>query len=70
MKNEIILYQSKELSTRIEVRFEDETVWLTRLQIATLFHRDVKTIGKHINNLFSERTRQNSNCRKICDSSK
>ena len=54
MKNEIILYQSKELSTRIEVRFEDETVWLTRLQIATLFHRDVKTIGKHINNLFSE----------------
>lgn len=54
MKNEIILYQAKELHSRIEVRIEDETVWLNRQQIATLFGRDVKTIGKHINNVFSE----------------
>ncbi len=54
MKNEIILYQAKELPSRIEVRIEDETVWLNRQQIATLFDRDVKTIGKHINNIFSE----------------
>ncbi|MCF7832453.1 MAG: virulence RhuM family protein [Candidatus Marinimicrobia bacterium] len=54
MKNEIILYQSNELPSRIEVRVEDETVWLNRHQIATLFGRDVKTIGKHINNVFTE----------------
>jgi hypothetical protein len=54
MKNEIILYQSDELPERIEVRIEEETVWLNRQQLATLFGRDVKTIGKHINNVFSE----------------
>ncbi len=54
MKNEIVLYQSDELTSRIEVRIEADTVWLNRQQIATLFGRDVKTIGKHINNVFSE----------------
>lgn len=53
-KNEIILYQAKDLTSRIEVRVENETVWLNRNQIASLFNRDVKTIGKHINNVFSE----------------
>jgi len=54
MKNEIVLYQSDEHASRIEVRIEGDTVWLNRLQIAMLFGRDVKTIGKHINNVFSE----------------
>ncbi len=54
MKNEIILYQSGELAEHIEVRLDEDTVWLNRNQIATLFGRDVKTIGKHINNVFSE----------------
>ena len=54
MKNEIILYQSNELASRIEVRIKEETVWLNRHQIAALFGRDVKTIGKHINNVFAE----------------
>ena len=54
MKNEIILYSTNELAEHIEVRIEDETVWLNRQQIAALFGRDVKTIGKHINNVFSE----------------
>jgi hypothetical protein len=54
MKNEIILYQSGELVEHIEVRLDEDTVWLNRNQIATLFGRDVKTIGKHINNVFSE----------------
>lgn len=54
MKNEIVLYQSDELTERIEVRLEDDTVWLNRHQLALLFGRDVKTIGKHINNVFSE----------------
>lgn len=54
MKNEIILYQSGELAEHIEVRIDEDTVWLNRNQIATLFGRDVKTIGKHINNVYSE----------------
>ncbi len=54
MKNEIVLYQADELASRIEVRIEAETVWLNRQQIAALFGRDIKTIGKHIGNVFSE----------------
>jgi len=54
MKNEIILYRPDEITKHIEVRLDDETVWLNRNQIATLFGRDIKTIGKHINNVFSE----------------
>jgi hypothetical protein len=54
MKNEIILYSPDELAEHIEVRIDEETVWLNRQQISNLFNRDVKTIGKHINNVFSE----------------
>lgn len=54
MRDEIIIYQADETSTSIEVRIEEETVWLNRQQISTLFERDVKTIGKHINNVFEE----------------
>ncbi|MCD6556242.1 MAG: virulence RhuM family protein [Bacteroidales bacterium] len=54
MKNEIIIYQPDDLATRIDVRIEDETVWLNRRQIADLFGRDIKTIGKHINNALKE----------------
>lgn len=50
---EIILYQLDE-SVKLEVRIEDETVWLNRQQLAELFSRDIKTIGKHINNALSE----------------
>ena len=52
-KNEIVLYQPDE-AVRIEVRMDGETVWLNRNQMATLFVRDVKTIGKHISNALSE----------------
>lgn len=52
--NEIALYTPNELTECIEVRIDEETVWLNRQQIAVLFGRDVKTIGKHINNVFSE----------------
>lgn len=48
-KDEIIIYQANNQSTVLEVRVEDETVWLNRNQIALLFDRDIKTIGKHIN---------------------
>lgn len=54
MSNEVLLYQANDLPEKIEVRLENDTVWLPRQQIALLFGRDVKTIGKHINNVFSE----------------
>ena len=51
--NEIILYQP-DSTLSLDVRVENDTVWLNRNQIATLFDRDVKTIGKHINNALKE----------------
>ena len=53
---EIVVYQPDEI-TRLEVRVEDETVWLNRHQLAELFGRDVKTIGKHIHNALREELR-------------
>ena len=50
---EIILYQPDE-NVQLEVRLEKETVWLNRHQMALLFDRDIKTIGKHINNALVE----------------
>ena len=52
-KNEIIMYQPDD-TVKLEVRLEDEMVWLNRQQMAILFGRDVKTIGKHINNALKE----------------
>lgn len=49
----IILYQPDEM-VKLEVRLENETVWLNRQQLAELFGRDIKTIGKHINNALNE----------------
>lgn len=53
-KGEIIIYETKDGETSIDVRMEEETVWLNRNQMAELFDRDVKTIGKHINNALKE----------------
>ena len=55
-KGEIILYQPDN-SIELEVRMDAETVWLNRQQMALLFNRDVKTIGKHINNALAEELR-------------
>ena len=52
-QGEIILYQPDE-AIKLEVRLEDETVWLNRQQLSELFDRDIKTIGKHISNALKE----------------
>lgn len=54
MKNEIVLYAPDELAEHIEVRVQNDTVWLNRQQLSLLFERDVKTIGKHIANVLDE----------------
>ncbi|MBQ9641648.1 MAG: virulence RhuM family protein [Bacteroidaceae bacterium] len=52
-QGEIILYQPDE-TVRLEVRLEDDTVWLTQQQISILFQRERSVISKHINNAFKE----------------
>lgn len=54
LNDKIIIYQTIDGQTSIEVKLEDETIWLSANQMATLFDRDEKTIRKHINNVFSE----------------
>ena len=54
MKDEIILYHIDSITAHLEVKIENDSVWLNRNQLATLFDRDVKTIGKHINNSLKE----------------
>lgn len=53
-RSELILYHTDDGSTRIEVRMEGETVWLTQNQMAELFERDKSVISKHIKNVFEE----------------
>lgn len=52
--SEIILYQSEDGQTRIEVRLENESVWLTQRLIAELFQKSIPTINEHISNIYSE----------------
>jgi len=54
MTNERILYQSDDLPERIEVRIEEETVWLSLNQIAQLFARDKSVISRHLKNIYKE----------------
>ncbi len=54
MKNEIILYQSDELHEHIEVRLDDDTVWLSLNQIAQLFNRDKSVVSRHLRNIYKE----------------
>lgn len=53
-KGEVLLYQTPDGSTQLDVKLDGETVWINRQQMAELFDRDVKTIGKHINNALQE----------------
>jgi prophage maintenance system killer protein len=53
-KSEMIIYQSEDNSTQIEVEFQGDTVWLTQQQMTDLFQRDRTVITKHINNIFKE----------------
>lgn len=54
MENEIVLFEAEDHEVKLNVPVENNTVWLNRKQLAELFGRDVKTIGKHINNALKE----------------
>ena len=52
--SEIILYKNSEGNIKIDVRLEDETVWLTQAQICELFQKSKATVSEHIKNIFEE----------------
>jgi hypothetical protein len=54
MNSEILIYQNTSGDIKIDVRLEEETVWLTQAQMAILFGKDKRTISEHIANLFKE----------------
>ena len=54
MENQIVIYQTDNGQTVIDVRLENETVWLTQAQMAELFQKDRTVIGRHIRNVFKE----------------
>lgn len=53
-QSEFILYQTEDGRTRIQCRFENETVWLSQKLMAELFGKDIRTINEHIQNVFAE----------------
>ena len=54
MESQFLIYQNQEGNIKIDVRFQDETIWLSLDQMATLFSRDKSTISRHIKNIFEE----------------
>ena len=54
LKQQIALYESADHTVHLDVKVDEDTVWLNRQQLALLFGRDIKTIGKHINNALKE----------------
>lgn len=55
MKSKIEIFKTADNQTQIQVKFDEDTVWLNRQQLALLFDRDIKTLGKHISNVFAEK---------------
>ena len=65
-ENKIIIYQTEDGQTQIDVRMENETVWLTQAQMAELFQTDRTSIVRHINNIYKvEELDRESTCAKI-----
>lgn len=54
MPSDILIYQNQDGNIKIDVRLQDETVWLTQAQMAALFGKDKRTISEHIRNIFKE----------------
>ncbi|WP_082458822.1 hypothetical protein [Pedobacter sp. Leaf216] len=52
--NQIVIYQTKDGQTAVDVNLSQETMWLTQSQMVSLFKRDQSVISRHINNIFKE----------------
>ena len=53
-QNPIEIYQAQDGTTQVEVRFENDTVWLSQAQMSMLFGKDIRTINEHITNIFDD----------------
>ena len=53
-RSEIIIYQTEDGNTRIDVKFQDETVWLTQAQLCELYQTSKSNISEHIKHIFEE----------------
>lgn len=53
-QGEFILFRSEDGQTRVECRFESDTLWLSQASIAELYGKDVRTVNEHLVNIFSE----------------
>lgn len=66
MNSDILIYQNPDGNIKIDVRLEEETVWLTQDQMATLFNKAGNTITEHIRNVYDEgELEENRTCRKF-----
>lgn len=65
LNNEIVIYQSEDGQTQLDVKLEGESVWLSQAQMSELFGKDRTVIGRHIRNIFKERIgRESGMCKK------
>ena len=63
--NELVIFETKDNTIKLEVPVENETVWLTQAQMIELFDRDQSVISRHINNAFKEELDKESNMQKM-----
>lgn len=64
-KNEILIYEDKDGLTRVDVKFIDEDVWLTKCQLADIYKTTRQNIEQHINNIYEDNELPNSTCKKF-----
>ena len=65
-KDQIVIYQTEDGQTQIDIRLENETVWLTQAQMAELFETDRTSIVRHINNIYkADELEREATCAKI-----
>ena len=64
-KNEILIYEDKDGLTRVDVKFIDEDVWLTKYQLADIYKTTRQNIEQHINNIYEDNELSNSTCKKF-----
>ena len=64
-KNEVLIYEDKDGLTRVDVKFIDEDVWLTKYQLADIYKTTRQNIEQHINNIYEDNELPNSTCKKF-----
>lgn len=67
LKQQIALYESADHTVHLDVKVDEDTVWLNRQQLALLFGRDIKTIGNAYRQCIEGRAQWIFSCRRICD---